>query len=123
MNGIEKIYYALGELAYVVASSDGEVQIEEVNALHDLLVDELKKNNSSFEYSDIIFNVLNDEKLNPDLTYDLAVQELKDASNYLTDDLKKEIIYVLTKVAEAYNSFDENEYKVLDKIKVEIEKL
>ena len=88
MNATQKIYYALGQLAYLVALADGKVQESEIRALHKLVINEIKKHNTNFEYSDIIFNVLNEEKLNPDLIYEFAINELKEASEFITESIK-----------------------------------
>lgn len=123
MDGIQKIYYAVGELAYLVALADGEVQNSEMNKVHAIVVNELKKHNPSFEYSEVIFSVLNGEKQNLDFVYDSAIYELKSASNYLTDDLKKQIISVLTKVAEAYHHVTLGEHAIIEKVHRELNKM
>lgn len=123
MDGIEKIYYALGELAYLVALADGDVQNSETDKIHAIVVNELKKHNPSFEYSEVIFSVLNGEKQNLDFVYDSAIYELKSASNYLTDDLKQQIISVLTKVAEAYHHVTLGEHEMIEKVHRELNKM
>jgi len=123
MNALQKIYYALGELAYVVAESDGKIQNSEVNKLHELVVNQIKKHNVSFEYSDIIFSVLNEEKANVDLIYNLAIDELKSVSNYLTPEIKEQIISVLTKIGESYHHVTLRQKEIIGKVELELRKL
>lgn len=123
MTGIEKIYYALGELAYLVAESDGKVQHEEIEKLHEIVINELKKKNPGFEYSDIIFNVLNDEKLNADLIYEMAIKELKNASYFLTPEVKEQIISVLTKIGKSYQHVTLRQKEIIGNVELELRKL
>ncbi len=55
MSPIENLHYAIGELAYAVASADGAVQEEERQKFHDIVKAELSKNEYTFDVSDIIF--------------------------------------------------------------------
>lgn len=123
MNPLQKIYYALGELAYIVAAADGAIQNSEINKLHELVVKQLKEHNSSFEYSDVIFNVLNEEKPNLDLIFKLAIEELKSASNYITPQIKEQIIGVLTKIGESYEQVTSHQKEIIDKVDLELRKL
>lgn len=123
MEAMEKIYYALGQLCYLVAASDGKVHQSEINKLHEIVVDEIKNHNSKFEYSDIIFNVLKEESLKLDLIYDFAFKELKESSNYLTPEVKKEINSVLNKIAESFNGIEFEEKELLSKIEKELESI
>ena len=120
MQGIEKVYYALGELAYLVAEADGKVQQPEIDKLHALVVNQVKKHNPSFEYSDIIFHVLNDEKPNLDTIYKLAIKELKEAKYFLTPEVKELIISVLTSIAEAYGKVTLHEKEIIGKVELEL---
>lgn len=124
MHPKEKIYYALGELAYVVAMSDGEVQNSEIYKLHEIVVGELKKKNAGFEYSDVIFNVLSSSgRQNSDLAYNSALKELKEASAYLTPEIKEHIMCVLKKVAESYDGIVQEERDVIFKVEKDLEKI
>ncbi len=42
MSPIESLYYAVGELAYVVASVDGQIKEVERKKFHDIVAAELK---------------------------------------------------------------------------------
>ena len=123
MNGIEKVYYALGELAYLVAEADGKVQQAEVEELHSIVIDQIKEYNSSFEYSDIIFNVLKDEKPNLDLIYSLAFKELKEARFYMDHNVKDMMLDVLNKVAESYESISGDEKILIDRVEQDLDSL
>lgn len=122
-NAMEKIYYALGELAYLVAAVDGKVQIEEVEKLHELVIEEIKKKHNEFQYSDIIFNVLKAEKIDLDHVYKSAFDELRNASNYFTEDVKAQFLSVLNSVAESFDGIDSKEASMLKKIEEDLSKI
>lgn len=123
MNASQKIYYALGELAYLVAMADGELQNSEIRKLHEIVIKEIKLHNASFEYSDIIFNVLSQEKPNLELIYRLAIEELSSASDFVTPELKTQIISVLTNIAEAYQGINPKQQELIDKVQVKLENM
>lgn len=123
MNGIERVYYALGELAYVVAKSDGAIQNAEIYELHKIVVDQIKKHNPGFEYADIIFHVLSDEKLSSSFTYESAIKELKEVSEYLTPAIKEQIESVLTRIGESYHHITLRQKEIIGKVHNELRKM
>jgi predicted metal-dependent RNase len=62
MEAKERLYYALGELAYAVAMADGQINYEERNKLHDIVVKEIEAGNYNFDISGIIFQILQKEE-------------------------------------------------------------
>ncbi len=58
MTGTERLYYALGQLAYAVAKADGKINGEERQKLHDIVVKESNCHNHNINVSEIIFHLL-----------------------------------------------------------------
>jgi uncharacterized tellurite resistance protein B-like protein len=119
----ESLYYALGELAYAVASSDGEVQKEESQKLHDIIAKEAKCANKSIDVAAIIFHVLQKDKVDTLTTYSWAIKQMKLYSHYLTDDMKVDFVGVLEKVAHAFNSVTIEEEDIIKKIRNELKNI
>ena len=55
MNPVENLHYAIGQLAFAVAFSDGKVQREERERFQNIVVSELKGKEYGFNVSDIVF--------------------------------------------------------------------
>lgn len=124
MDGVERLYYALGELAYAVAKADGQINYQERNKLHDIVVKEAKCHNHNFNVSEIIFHILQKEKIfTVEDSYRSAIREMALCSNYLTNDMKAEFVAVLDKVARAFDGFTDEEHAIIERFRVDIEKL
>lgn len=124
MDAVERLYYALGELAYAVALADGQINFDERNKLHDIVVGGVKCHNYNFNVSEIIFHILQKEKIfTVEDSYRFAMKEIKLCSNYLTDDMKAEFGCVLEKVARAFDSIEEGEKSIIDRFRNDIDKI
>lgn len=124
MDGVERLYYALGELAYAVAKADGKVNQEERRKIHDIVIKEAKCHNHNFSISEIIFHILQKEKIfNVEDSYRSAMKEIEICRNYLTDDMKAEFVAVLDKVARAFDSITEEERDIIERFREDIDKV
>jgi len=124
MDGVERLYYALGELAYAVAKADGKVNLEERRKLHDIVVKESKCHNHNLNISEIIFHIHQKERIfNEEDLYKSAMKEIKICSNYLTDDMKAEFVAVLDKVARAFDSITAGERDIIERFRKDIDKV
>ena len=124
MNSVERLYYALGELAYAVAKADGQINFEERNKLHDIVVKGAKCHNYEFNVSEIIFHILQKENIfNVEDSYRSAMREIKANSKYLTDDMKAEFVAVLDKVARAFNSITKEEREIIERFRKDIDQI
>lgn len=124
MDGKERLYYALGKVAYAVAKADGQINHEERNKLHDIVVEETKHNNYNFNISEIIFHILQkDDGMDLDTTYEMAMKEMNTCSNYLSDDMKADFGAVLEKVARAFDSVTIGERNIIERFRRDIDKL
>lgn len=121
MTPTENLHYAIGELAYAIARADGKVQKEERQKFHGLVVKELDKGNYSFDISDIIFQIMDKDKLSASASYERAFKQIKLNSHYLSPQLKETFIRVMEKVAEAYPPVTVEEKNIIEKFKKDIE--
>ncbi len=124
MNPIENIHYAIGELAFVMASADGKIQQEERKLFHDIVAAEIHHKDSNFDISDIIFQILDkDNLLDAESNYKGAMAILKTNSHYLSPELKATTIIIAEKIAKAFQPVTDTENKFLARLKQDIEPL
>jgi uncharacterized tellurite resistance protein B-like protein len=120
MTSTENLYYAIGELAYAIASADGKVQKEERQRFHDLVSEHLKNKDYAFDISDIIFQIMDRDKLDAETTYNWAMNQIRLNSHYLSPQLKEKFIKVMEVVASAYPPVTIEEQNLIDKFKSDI---
>jgi len=121
MSSIESLHYAIGELAFAVAFSDGKVQKEEREKFTAIIADELQNKHYDFDVADIIFKVLDKEKYDVETVYQWALHEIKLNSHYLSPVLKQTFIIVMEKMAKAFPPVSGEENKLIDRFKKDIE--
>src|SRR4051812_42026633 len=122
MEPLETLYYAIGELAFVVAHADGSVQNEERKKFHEIVTEELSTSKkSNIDVSDIVFKLMDKkEKVDEETTYNWAIQSIKSYSHYLSPELKAKFIRILEKIAEAYPPVTPEENKIISRFKSDI---
>ena len=119
MEGKQNIYYALGILAFAVAKADGEIQDEEKNKLFKIVNDETD-HDLDFEYAEIIFQLLQRDKLGVDHVYEWALKEIDKGRHYLSPEIKQKMIDVLYKIADAFDHISEDEAKIIHQFENDI---
>ncbi len=120
MTPIENLHYAIGELAYAVARSDGSVQKEERKKFHDIVAAELRCKDYAFDISDIIFQIMDKDDTDSETSYEWGINQIKLNSHYLSPQLKKTFIMVMEKVAKAYPPFTAGERTLIDRFKKDV---
>lgn len=120
MTAVENLYFAIGELAYAVASADGAIQKHERQKFHNIVVKELNNNNFNINVSDIIFKMLDKEKSSSKDSYNWAMHQIKINSHYLSPQLKETFMHVIAQIAEAYPPVTDTENVLLERFKTEI---
>ena len=123
MEGLQNVYYALGEMAYAVAKSDGSVNAEERKKIHDIVMQETAGHNVDFDVAEIIFHILKKDDIDTKTTYDWAMNEFRKNKEFLTRDMVIDFIAVAEKVAVASNSYTRNEKSIVNQFRKEISEL
>lgn len=121
MTSLENLHYAIGQLAYTVATADGYIQPQERQKFHDIIAAELRCKDYDFNVTDIIFRIMEKDKLDPETSYNWAMNEIKLNSHYLSPALKKSFIAVMEKIAKAYSVVTDDERNIIERFKKEIE--
>src|SRR5687768_9577536 len=122
MTPMENLYYAVGELSYVVARADGIVQPEEKEKFGRLVSAALAQGGSGgVDVSQIIFQLLERKKhYDGETTYNWAMDTIRNSSHYLSPALKEKFTSILQKVAEAYPPVTAEEREILVRFKNDI---
>ncbi|MBA4241510.1 MAG: hypothetical protein C0448_12350 [Sphingobacteriaceae bacterium] len=120
MNPTENLHYAIGQLAFAVAFSDGKIQKEESENFHKIVLEELNNNSYDFDVSDIIFKVMEKDKMDSNTVYDWAMKEIKTNSHYLSPQLKVKFITVMEKIAGAFPPVTNEESDIINRFKKDI---
>lgn len=121
MTSLENLHYAIGQLAYTVASADGYVQPQERQKFHDIVAAELRCKEYDFNVSDIIFRIMEKDNWDTETTYNWAMKEIKLNSHYLSPALKKSFIAVMEKIAKAYSVVTDDERNIIERFKKDME--
>jgi uncharacterized tellurite resistance protein B-like protein len=122
MDSKQHLYYALGALAYAVAKADGKVQIEEREKVREI-VDRGLQHTIDFNYTDIIFQILQKDKMGFKDVYHWAMHSFETAKYHLTPEIKKQFIQVIDEVAAAFPPTDPNEKALIARFGHDIDKL
>lgn len=120
MDSIENLHYAIGQLAFAVAYADGKIQKEEHNKFEEIVVQELQKNDYSFDVSSIVFQILERDKIDPETIYEWAMKEIKTNSHYLSPELKDKFLSVMEKIANAFPPVTRSEDNIINRFKRDI---
>lgn len=121
MNPVENLHYAIGQLAFAVAFTDGKIQKEEREKFQEIVAEELSHKDHGFDVSDIVFQIMGKDKMDSNTTYDWAMKEIKANSHYLSPELKQKFIKVMEKVASAYPPITTDESSIITRFKKDIE--
>lgn len=123
MEHLQNLYYALGELIYAIAKSDGSFQKEEKNTIHEIISEELKKNNIYVENMELELSYIQKDDVPIEIVYQEALDEMKRNSFYLDSNLKKEFIITLEKIANAFPPTTSSEQSMIDRLKQDMKSL
>lgn len=121
MTATENLHYAIGQLAYAIACADGDVQKQEREKFHSIVLAELRCGDNSFNVSDIIFRIMDKDRIPTREAYDWAMKQIKTNSHYLSPELKATFINVMEKVAKAYKPVTLDEILLIEKFRKDIE--
>ncbi len=120
MTPVENLHYAIGQLAFTVAFSDGKVQREEREKFQNLILEALDNKEYGFSLSDIIFQIMDKDKVDAPTVYEWAMKEIKTNSHYLSPELKKRFIDIMEKVAAFYPPVTKEESSVIERFRKDI---
>ncbi len=120
MTPIENLHYAIGQLAYAVAFADGKVQKQEREKFHAIVEAEMRCKDYDFDISEIIFKIMDRDKMDAVTAYKWAMNEIRLNSHYLSPELKKTFVKVMKKIAKVYPPITVEEDRLLKRFEEEI---
>lgn len=119
----QRIYYAIGELAYAMAKADGVVRAVEREAMHQLVAEKLAQRNYNYDYSEIIFHLLSQQANDAETIYQRALNDLRQASNFLDEPLERELFEILLEIAKADSPVNASEQAMLERLREDLKAL
>ncbi len=122
MDAKQHLYYALGILAYGVAKADGTIQREEKDMVKKI-VEEETDHAMDYGYTEIIFLLLEKEKKGFQSTYDWAMKNFELGKHHFTDEMKKNFVKTITKVAEAFPPNTDEEMAIITRFENDLDEL
>lgn len=123
MDAKQSLFYGLGQVAYAVAQADGKVQREEREKLHKFLKEEINRIDADFDYTDIIFTLLDKEHIDFETSYKWGIDSMNLGSHKLTPLLRWEFLDLLCKVAESYPPTSKNEMEIITRFLQDLRKM
>ena len=124
MEGVERLYYGLGLLAYAVAKADGKIDPEERRKLHEIVEKESSSYHHDLNISEIIFHILKkyDNDSQDDL-YERAIGEFRTAKAFIEDDMRSDFPALLEKIARAFHPITDEENRIIQKFRKDLESI
>ena len=123
MQGAQLLYYALGELVYAVAKSDGVVQKSEQDELNRIVKEELAALNLSIDTTKIMVEILQEEDTEFETVYQWALKAFRKSQYYLTPELKDKFVKIIERVAAANPPITNEEQELILRFKRDMEEL
>lgn len=123
MSPKELLYYAMGQMAYAIAGSDGKVQKTEKEKFLSIINAELQDHHMDFDFAGIIFQLLEKDKVDVQTAYDWAVHQFRLNGHYLSEKMKLKFISIIRKIALAFPPIEDNEKEIIAKFESELLKI
>lgn len=123
MDSKQGLYYALGHIAYALASADGEIQKEEKQELHEIVSKGIKGLDPDMDYSEIVFSLLQKDHIPLHTAYEWGMREMKLNSHYLSEKMKQDFINILVAVAAAFPPITIDEEDLLMRFRTDIARI
>lgn len=114
MDAKQHLYYALGILSYAIAKADGEIQPEERQMIHKIVVEE-SKHHIDFDYAEIIFSILQKDNPGVNKAYEWAMHSFNLGKQHFTTEMKEQFVAVIQKMEEAFPPATVEERNLIEK--------
>lgn len=122
MDAKQHLFYGLGHIAYAVAQADGKLQESEKQIFHKLMKEEISRVDSDFDYSDIIFQVLEKEHVDFETAYKWGMDAIHLGEHKITPSLKWEFLDIIYKVAEHFPPVTLKENEIISRFARDLRK-
>lgn len=115
MDAKQHLFYGLGHIAYAVAQADGKLRESEKQIFHRLMKEEIARVDSDFDYSDIIFQILEKEHVEFETAYQWGIDAIELGHHKLTPALKWEFLDIIYKIAEHFPPVSIREQEIISR--------
>ena len=123
MEAKEHLYYAIGLLVYAMAKADGDIQKEEKEKLHKLVLDKTG-HSIDFNYAEIVFELMEKDNMSKlDLVYEWSMKNFELGKHHFSAKMKNDCIDLIEAVAQAFSPVTKAEKSLIERFKDDIDKL
>src|ERR1035437_4488 len=98
----QNLYYALGEVAYAIAKTDGIVQKKEKEKLNHILLEEFNKQPLDLDSTAIVSHIVEKDRMDSAIACNWAIKEIKLNSHFVSKKMKEHFVHVLQRVTEEF---------------------
>ena len=123
MDTPQRFFFGFGYIAYAVAMADGKVQEPEHEIVHAIVAEGIKSIDSDFDFSDLSFDIMEQEHLDAESSYQWGMDAIKQSNYTLNDSLIKILIDTLEKVGEAFPPTSAEEHVYIERFKEDVSHL
>lgn len=120
MDSQQRLFYALGEMAYAIACADGKLQEPERKVFEKILKNHLDWHVGDFDYAGVIFKILQKDKNDIPTVYKWAMKEMEMNKHHLTIQMINSFIDILKEVAAAFPPVTPEEKQWIDRFVTDI---
>jgi uncharacterized tellurite resistance protein B-like protein len=114
----QDLYIGLGSMAYALAKTDGRLQIEEFEALKQLLTKETHGQIALY-----ILDLQESHGIKADEAYQFALRRFQENRRDLDDSMKKKFMHILEQVANAYGGISRKENDLLRQCRKDLRRM
>lgn len=122
MDSTQQLYYALGELCYAMAASDGKLQDAEKKKFWKIMVNH-KAWVQDIDFAEVIFEILQKDKTEVETAYTSAILQIELNKHHLTIQMINSYKNILTEIAESFSPVTVDEKELLKRFNADIDKI
>jgi hypothetical protein len=119
----QHLCYALGELAYALAKSDGKVDRKERLLVHEIMSDELSYDDFNYELGEIVFQMVDKQKKDVESVYKDALEHIKIHKKAFEPELKLIFLRTLEKIEHAVPPIPKEKKELMHRFREDIKML
>lgn len=105
MKPVEKLYFALGEIAYAMVWSNNRIRYEEIARFMETVTTDLNPDTRELDLLGTMFRSITGDKKDAATAYMEAIAEIRENADYLYPELRESFVRVLERVESAYAPF------------------
>lgn len=127
----ENFYAELGKLIYAAAHIDGVITVEEKNALHNIIKNELvpaekhldKFGTNTGYYSEMEFDFLDENIRDSESAFNSFIDYIEEHHSAFDDNMKATSLHIVKELSNAYKGVNKKEKELIQKLEERLKKI